>query len=260
MKVDIWFPFYVNDYIADTMDLSTEEHGIYLLLLIHYWKKRGNLTKDIKKLQAITRIPEEKLPQLREILSEYFIEKEDSYSSKRLDEELEKAQSRRAAASENGKKGGRPKKITQKKPNPLSNEKLTDNPTHSSSSSPEESYEPKERKHRHGEYKHVLITDAQFKKLEVDYGPFRVKEIIRQLDEGIEVHGYRYKNHNLTLRKWNPLDKEISTIKDNPAEPKTENQKEIDKLQGYIDSDLFPAEENEKFRERIVELEIGGER
>lgn len=259
MKVDIWFPFFVNDYIADTMDLSAEEHGIYLLLLIHYWKKRGNLTKDINKLKSITKITDNELPLLQGILSEYFIDLKNSYSSKRLDEELRKAESRRAAASENGKKGGRPKKEnlteTQEKPNPLTEEKPKGNSSQTSSSSPKETYEPKEKKHRHGEYKHVLMTDTQLKKLEDDYGPVRVKEMIINLDEGIEIHGYAYKNHNLTIRKWNPLSMEKPQVKKTVTAAKTENQKAIEKLQSYIDSELFTEEENENFKKRIAKLE-----
>lgn len=54
-KVDLWMPFYVGDYLADTMHLSAAEHGGYLMLILHYWKS-GPIADDDTRLAIISRM------------------------------------------------------------------------------------------------------------------------------------------------------------------------------------------------------------
>lgn len=54
-KVDLWMPFYVGDYLADTMHLSAAEHGGYLMLILHYWKS-GPIPDDDARLAIISRL------------------------------------------------------------------------------------------------------------------------------------------------------------------------------------------------------------
>ena len=56
-------------------------------------------------------------------------------------------------------------------------------------------------KHKYGEYKNVLLTDEQYNKLKEKF-PNDYEERIKNLDEGIEQKGYKYKNHLLTIIKW----------------------------------------------------------
>lgn len=86
-KVDIWMPVYIGDYLSDTMDLTTEEHGCYLLLLMHYWKK-GQLTDDIGKLLKITGLSTEKKNILTGILNTYFQHEDNCFRHKRVEKEL----------------------------------------------------------------------------------------------------------------------------------------------------------------------------
>ena len=44
-------PFYIGDYLADAKDLTAEEHGCYLLLLMHEWKN-GPLVDDTSALAS----------------------------------------------------------------------------------------------------------------------------------------------------------------------------------------------------------------
>lgn len=57
-------------------------------------------------------------------------------------------------------------------------------------------------KHKYGEYKHVQLTDEQYKKLQEDLGQERLDQSIKILDEYCEVSGRTYKNYNLVIRGW----------------------------------------------------------
>lgn len=49
----IYMPFYVGDYLSDTMHLTTEQHGAYLLLLLHQWKKGHFLEEEISSIAKL---------------------------------------------------------------------------------------------------------------------------------------------------------------------------------------------------------------
>ena len=57
-------------------------------------------------------------------------------------------------------------------------------------------------RHKHGEYKHVLLTDEQYNKLLSDYGADKLAEYIRKVDEYCQQHGKTYADWNLTIRNW----------------------------------------------------------
>ena len=65
----------------------------------------------------------------------------------------------------------------------------------------------KPQKHKHGEYKHVLLTSDEYLRLCEEWGEPELLRMIKELDEGIEMKGYKYKNHNLALRKWKSNEK-----------------------------------------------------
>jgi len=55
-----WMPLFTGDYLKNTLHLSTEEHGAYFLLIIHYWA-HGKIKNDQKTLKNITKISSKKL-------------------------------------------------------------------------------------------------------------------------------------------------------------------------------------------------------
>jgi len=61
--------------------------------------------------------------------------------------------------------------------------------------------EKNNKKKKYGEFKNVLLSDEQFKKLQDKY-PDTYNQKIKMLDEGIELKGYKYKNHLLAIQRW----------------------------------------------------------
>jgi hypothetical protein len=51
-QYDHWMPLNVGDYLADTMHLNTFQHGVYIRLIMHYWKRR-DLPCDLESLAQI---------------------------------------------------------------------------------------------------------------------------------------------------------------------------------------------------------------
>lgn len=66
----------------------------------------------------------------------------------------------------------------------------------------EEKKSKKPIKHKYGEYQHILLTDDELDRLKKDFGEIDTQKAIKLLDEAIEMKGYKYKSHNLAIRKW----------------------------------------------------------
>lgn len=51
MSAPAWMPLYVADFQADTIDLTTEEVGAYMILLMLSWQRGGSLPNDMEFLK-----------------------------------------------------------------------------------------------------------------------------------------------------------------------------------------------------------------
>lgn len=97
-----WMPLYVGDYLGDTGHLSTSQHGAYLLLMMHYWRK-GELPDDDRQLSAITKLPLKIWIDNRPTIQAFFY---NGWFHKRIDEELAKMERISNKRSSAGREGG----------------------------------------------------------------------------------------------------------------------------------------------------------
>lgn len=94
-----YIQLYTADYLADTMHLTTEEHGAYLLLIFNYWQTGKPIPK--KRLQKIARVPNDRWPSVEDSLSEFFADDGENWVHERIERDLEsvmEAQEQRARA------------------------------------------------------------------------------------------------------------------------------------------------------------------
>jgi uncharacterized protein YdaU (DUF1376 family) len=97
-----WMPLYVGDYLGDTGHLTTTQHGAYLLLMMHYWRK-GELPDGDRQLCKIAKLPLKTWCEYRATLQDFFYE---GWKHKRIDAELERMMRVSAKRAIAGQKGG----------------------------------------------------------------------------------------------------------------------------------------------------------
>lgn len=103
---------YTGDYARDTVHLSMVEDGAYNRLMDFYYSTEKPLPPDRKAVYRIARATDKaEQKAVDSVLTQFFLDTADGYRHKRIDVEIEKAKPKADANRENGKKGGRPRKI-----------------------------------------------------------------------------------------------------------------------------------------------------
>ena len=104
-KTDIWFPLYIGEHLADTMNLSTEQHGAYLLFLCYLWRHK-RLRNDEKHLAEVAKLPISRWRAHRPVLEQFFCVNEQGWTHGRVDRERARAEQRGQVNAERAKRGG----------------------------------------------------------------------------------------------------------------------------------------------------------
>lgn len=130
-RADTWMPFYVADYLRDTIHLTRDQHGGYMLLLMACWNGGGRLPNDNGQLAAIAKATPAEWRKMAPVLRRFFKVDGDDLVHGRVVEEHEKAARLSEIRRQNGGKGGRPKKQTETegKATGLAKPKLTETPS-----------------------------------------------------------------------------------------------------------------------------------
>lgn len=104
-KADIWMPVFIGDYLSDTLHLTTEQHGAYLLLLFAYWKRRKPLPNDDAYLANVTKLSLDAWSNARAVLEEFFeISSSNAWVHARVEKELNDAVEKQTKSKEKAKK------------------------------------------------------------------------------------------------------------------------------------------------------------
>lgn len=97
---------YVSDFVGDTLLLSTEHIGAYLLLLIALWNADGALPADDVKLARVARLTVKKWRSVSAEILPFFIVEDGFLTHGRLTKELEKSERQSVLRASAGSRGG----------------------------------------------------------------------------------------------------------------------------------------------------------
>lgn len=121
-NIDAWMPLHIGKYVAATGHLALEEHGMYLLLLMHAWAAAGVIPGDPERIRLICRAEPKAWARSRDVILDFLIKQTDgTYRQKKLDKELAKALGLSEVRSAAGSKGAESRWQTDSKPDGKTN-------------------------------------------------------------------------------------------------------------------------------------------
>ncbi|QYM99525.1 DUF1376 domain-containing protein [Pseudomonas protegens] len=145
-----YMQLYVADYLADTMHLTTEEHGAYLLLIFNYWQTGRAIPKA--RLARIARLSNERWTDVEQSLNEFFNDNGEAWVHERIERDLEAVhatQNQRSAAGKasaearKNKKAAKPQQKGNDRSTPVE-KPLNENPTNIDTDTDKETPPPRE--------------------------------------------------------------------------------------------------------------------
>lgn len=102
---------YVSDFVGDTLHLSTEQIGAYMLLLMAMWNAGGKLPADDQKLSRVVRMSVKKWKSISVDLMDFFEDDHVHIWHNRLTKELQKSESKSQSRASAGAKGAAAKAL-----------------------------------------------------------------------------------------------------------------------------------------------------
>ena len=99
---------YVSDFVGDTLQLSTEQIGAYMLILMAMWNAGGRLPDDDAELARVARLSLKNGARISADLLTFFEREGGEIGHRRLTRELHKAQVKSQARAAAGAAAGPP--------------------------------------------------------------------------------------------------------------------------------------------------------
>lgn len=90
-KTNIWMAFYPKDYFGDTTDLTTQQHGAYLLLIMTYFATGKAPRDNDEELARITKLSRLKWRKERPRIERFFTIHKGFWRHKRVERELSRS-------------------------------------------------------------------------------------------------------------------------------------------------------------------------
>lgn len=89
-------PLWTDAYLADTTDLSAEEHGCYLLLLMAAWRTPTcSLPDDDQRLARMAKVGPKKWKKMRPVMERFFTVSDGQWTQNRLLKERDRVETSR---------------------------------------------------------------------------------------------------------------------------------------------------------------------
>ncbi len=108
--------FYPSDFAGDTLGLTAEQVGSYMMLLISMWNAGGELPDNEKTLSTIARLSLKKWRSTAPVLMRFFVVKNGSVSHNRMTKEIRKSERQSQSRRSAGERGGRANALKNNKP------------------------------------------------------------------------------------------------------------------------------------------------
>ncbi len=106
-KNNVWFPFFVNDWMGDTPTFTSTQHGLYLQMICLYWNNKGPILFDKERLHKMSMLNKRTFnKEFPEVLEKFTVE-DGKLHHKRVDIELAKLVDLKEKRSKGGKAGAK---------------------------------------------------------------------------------------------------------------------------------------------------------
>lgn len=102
-----WFPFYIDKFLSDTLELDGEAGGAYLFLMLHYYAKQEPPRDNDRTLATIARLPMDRWLDRRPEIEAFFQIKDGRWHHTTIEKEIADGHAKLASSRLKAEAGGK---------------------------------------------------------------------------------------------------------------------------------------------------------